>query len=144
MRDLIFKGFAMKKYIKSSTSDNSNYQFQLVKSTYLGGNMVGAYGQLSDGTYFYGNDADCFVWFVDSNPEEMLKLDDYNWWPWLDEHSVREVSEAEGYKFWIDLYKYCKPDNILDYYPAYNEKTTKVDDFDYPYDRAIAELQELI
>lgn len=136
----------MKKYIKSDSSASSKYQIQWVKSEYLGGNMVGAYGQLADGTYFYGNDADCYVWFVDADPTEMLQMrygDEMN--EWLAAHDIGDGhTEKDGYRFWIDLLNYCKADNLLGYYPAYNEKTSAIDDYEYAYDQSIKELQELI
>lgn len=98
------------KYIfSSSMPSKSNYQFKWIDDTYLGGNMIGVYGQLANGDYFYTNDSIDGVWFLNANPAEMLEYwtDDY-WYDWLKEHEVGGLDGKEFYKFWIDLFKYCK------------------------------------
>ena len=59
--------------------------------------------------YFYTNDSIDGVWFLNANPAEMLEYwtDDY-WYDWLKEHEVGSLDGKEFYKFWIDLFKYCK------------------------------------
>ena len=120
----------MKKYIKESTS---NPKFKWIEDEYLGGNMLGVYGQLADGTYFYGDDGDCFVWFLDTDPREMFKLEySSDWNDWLADHDIGDThTEKDGYQFWIALFRYCKKNNIK----LYNY----VD-----YDAAIQELKECL
>lgn len=101
---------SIKEYIFSSSKPSkSNYQFKWIADTYLGGNMIGVYGQLANGDYFYTNDSIDGVWFLNANPTEMLEYwtDDY-WYDWLKEHEVRGLDGKEFYKFWIDVFKYCK------------------------------------
>lgn len=101
---------SIKEYIFSSSKlSKSNYQFKWIDDIYLGGNMIGVYGQLANGDYFYTNDSVDGVWFLNANPAEMLEYwtDDY-WYDWLKEHEVSGLDGKEFYKFWIDLFKYCK------------------------------------
>lgn len=103
----------MKKYIKSATQENQPYQFQWIQDEYLGGNAIAVYGQLTDGTFFYTNDMIDGVWFLDADPSEMLTYweDDY-WYNWLKEHELSGADGQEYYRFWIDLFNYCKENGI--------------------------------
>ena len=92
------------------------YQFNWIEDECLGGNMIAVYGQLSNGDYFYTNDSVDGVWFLDADPKEMLDYweDDY-WYDWLEEHEVSGIDRKEYYKFWIDLFKYCKKTGYMLY-----------------------------
>lgn len=85
------------------------YKFNWIEDEYLGGNMIAVYGQLSNGDYFYTNDSVDGVWFLDADPKEMLDYweDDY-WYDWLESHEVGGIDRKEYFKFWIDMFKYCK------------------------------------
>lgn len=103
----------MKKYIKSESQLLPYYKFQWIQDEYLGGNAIAVYGQLTDGVYFYTNDASEGVWFLDADPSEMLTYweDDY-WYNWLKEHELGSADNREYYRFWIDLFNYCKENGI--------------------------------
>lgn len=93
----------------SSKSGKSNYQFKWIEDEYLGGNMIAVYGQLTNGGYFYTNDSNEYVWFLNADPKEMVDTveDDY-WYDWLEEYEVDGISDQEYYKFWISIFRYCQ------------------------------------
>ncbi len=109
--------------ILHSSNNTSAFNIKSINDEYLGGNMLAVYGQLANGTYFYGTDADYFMWIVDADPKVIFDMEDDDWFDWLDEHSVKDISEDDATKLWIKLFQYCKKNNIqlsgydIDKYP---------------------------
>ena len=110
----------------------AKYNFSWLEDEYLGGNAIAVYGQLTNGNYFYTNDFIDGVWFLDSNPEEMLNYwEDNYWYDWLEDHEVGAADDREYYRFWIDMFRYCIENSI---------KLITYDDLDY----AISEFKQFL
>lgn len=74
------------------------------------------WGQLTDGTYFYGQNFDNYnhtVWFVDEDPWIFLESDDNDGVEdWLEYHVIDELSEPENYNFWDNLMQFMADNRI--------------------------------
>lgn len=124
----------MKKYIKSSTQSNK-WKFISVNADYSGGGITIFYGQLADGSYFYGDDDLYDVRLLNADPSSPSTEDPYlvmvsDDVMWQEEHLIRDLdTEKEGPDFWLALYDFCKKNDSISW--------------GYDIDGHIAELEDL-
>lgn len=93
-------------------------KFKWAKPYYTGGNINVFYGELEDGTFFYGGDSTYQVYFCDANPTEEDENDEYGGFvadnpDWLEAHTTRLIGGTdECLDFYEALLHFCLDNKV--------------------------------